>query len=140
MTAPAAALMLTWPVVLVVLFGALLHASWNVLVKSSTDKALRYGTHPPARFADRVTALLLVVGLPGAASWPYILASVVIHRLLHRSRAPTNMAIWDTYPLMRGVAPMLVRGFCCDDGGRVAGADGLGGRAWHLRWRTGAPG
>jgi len=31
---------LTWPVVAAVLFGALLHASWNALVKSSQDKAL----------------------------------------------------------------------------------------------------
>ena len=34
------AMALTWPVVAAVLFGALLHAGWNVLVKSSTDKAL----------------------------------------------------------------------------------------------------
>ena len=40
MTTPAVPLALSWPVVLAVLFGALLHASWNVLVKSSTDKAL----------------------------------------------------------------------------------------------------
>ncbi|MEY3922967.1 MAG: hypothetical protein RI915_614, partial [Pseudomonadota bacterium] len=26
---------MTWPVLLLVLFGALLHASWNALVKSS---------------------------------------------------------------------------------------------------------
>ncbi|RYF35654.1 MAG: phosphonate utilization protein, partial [Comamonadaceae bacterium] len=31
---------LTWTVVAAVLFGALLHAGWNTLVKSSTDKAL----------------------------------------------------------------------------------------------------
>jgi hypothetical protein len=32
--------LLTWPVLCAVLFGALLHAGWNALVKSSTDKAL----------------------------------------------------------------------------------------------------
>jgi hypothetical protein len=31
---------LSWPVALAVLFGALLHASWNALVKSSTDKEM----------------------------------------------------------------------------------------------------
>lgn len=31
---------LSWPVVAAVLFGALLHASWNALVKSSSDKDL----------------------------------------------------------------------------------------------------
>ena len=40
---------LTWPVAAAVLFGALLHASWNALIKSSSDKALD-------------TALLQVIG------------------------------------------------------------------------------
>jgi hypothetical protein len=31
---------ITWPVLLAVLLGALLHASWNALVKSSQDKTL----------------------------------------------------------------------------------------------------
>ena len=31
-------LQLTWPVVLAVLCGAALHASWNALVKSAGDK------------------------------------------------------------------------------------------------------
>ena len=71
-------LALTWPVVLAVLFGALLHASWNVLVKSSTDKALDTALiHLLGSFV--ALPLLLVVGLPGSASWPFILASVVIH-------------------------------------------------------------
>ena len=66
MTAPAAALVLTWPVVLAVLFGALLHASWNVLVKSSTDKALDTAL---IHLLGSLIALplLLVVGLPGTA-------------------------------------------------------------------------
>ena len=33
-------LALSWPVVAAVLFGALLHASWNALIKSGNDKAL----------------------------------------------------------------------------------------------------
>ena len=31
---------LTWQVVLAVLFGALLHTSWNARIKSGADKAL----------------------------------------------------------------------------------------------------
>jgi len=31
---------MSWQVVAAVLFGALLHASWNALVKSGTDQAL----------------------------------------------------------------------------------------------------
>ena len=33
-------LALTLPVTLIVLFGALLHASWNALIKSAEDKSL----------------------------------------------------------------------------------------------------
>lgn len=109
MTAPAAALVLTWPVVLVVLFGALLHASWNVLVKSSTDKALDTAL---IHLLGSLIALplLLVVGLPGTASWPYILASVVIHigYYIALTGAYKHGDMGLTYPLMRGVAPMLV--------------------------------
>ena len=31
---------LSWPIVAAVLFGALLHASWNALIKSGEDQAL----------------------------------------------------------------------------------------------------
>ena len=93
MTAPAAALVLTWPVVLAVLFGALLHASWNVLVKSSTDKALDTAL---IHLLGSLIALplLLVVGLPGAAScssWRRWLSTSATTSLL---RAPTNTVIW----------------------------------------------
>ncbi|MBL8310980.1 MAG: EamA family transporter [Burkholderiales bacterium] len=109
MTSPAVPLALTWPVVLVVLFGALLHASWNVLVKSSTDKALDTAL---IHLLGSLIALplLLVVGLPGSASWPFILASVIIHIGYYIALAGAykhgDMGL--TYPLMRGVAPMLV--------------------------------
>lgn len=109
MTTPAVPLALTWPVVLAVLFGALLHASWNVLVKSSTDKALDTAL---IHLLGSLIALplLLLVGLPGSASWPFILASVVIHIGYYIALAGAykhgDMGL--TYPLMRGVAPMLV--------------------------------
>ncbi len=109
MTAPVAPLALTWPIVLIVLFGALLHASWNVLVKSSTDKALDTAL---IHLLGSLIALplLLVVGLPGAASWPYIVASVVIHigYYIALTGAYKHGDMGLTYPLMRGVAPMLV--------------------------------
>ena len=109
MTTPAVPLALSWPVVLAVLFGALLHASWNVLVKSSTDKALDTAL---IHLLGSLIALPLlpVVGLPGSASWPFILASVVIHIGYYIALAGAykqgDMGL--TYPLMRGVAPMLV--------------------------------
>ena len=76
---------LTWPVVAAVLFGALLHASWNALVKSSSDKALDTAV---IHLTGSLVALplLLVVGLPQPRAWPFILSSVRHpHRLLHRA-------------------------------------------------------
>ena len=69
---------LTWPVVLAVLFGALLHASWNALIKAGTDKALDTAL---VHLMGALVAfpLMLWVGLPRAESWPFIAASLVIH-------------------------------------------------------------
>ncbi len=100
---------LTWPIVGIVLFGALLHASWNVLVKSSTDKALDTALiHLLGSFI--ALPLVFIVGLPPVAAWPYIFASVVIHIAYYVALTGAykygDMGL--TYPLMRGVAPMLV--------------------------------
>jgi phosphonate utilization associated putative membrane protein len=100
---------LTWPVVAAVLFGALLHASWNALVKSSSDKALDTAV---IHLVGSVVALplVLVVGWPGAVAWPYILTSVVVHigYYIALTGAYKHGDLGLTYPLMRGTAPLLV--------------------------------
>ncbi len=100
---------LTWPVMAAVLFGALLHASWNALVKSSDDKALDTAV---IHVLGSVIALplLLVVGLPPPAAWPYIGASLVIHigYYIALTGAYKHGDLGLTYPLMRGTAPLLV--------------------------------
>lgn len=100
---------LTWPVAAVVLLGALLHAGWNALVKSSTDKAL--DTAAIAAFGS-VFALpfLAVVGLPVAAAWPYLAASVLVHLAYYAALAGAykHGDLGVAYPLMRGTAPLLV--------------------------------
>ena len=100
---------LTWPVVLAVLFGALLHASWNALVKSSTDKAL------DTALINLLGSLLAVpmvmlVGWPPVAAWPFIGASILIHigYYVALSGAYQHGDLGLTYPLMRGSAPLLV--------------------------------
>ena len=102
-------MVLTWPIVGLVLFGALLHASWNALVKSSTDKAM--DTALIHLLGSVVTLpLILVVGWPVAAAWPYIIASVTIHIAYYiaLTGAYKHGDLGLTYPLMRGTAPLLV--------------------------------
>lgn len=100
---------ITWPIFAAVLFGALLHASWNALVKSSTDKTLDMAL---IHLIGSVMAIPLVawVGWPVAAAWPFIAASVVIHigYYIATTQAYTHGDLGLTYPIMRGVAPLLV--------------------------------
>jgi phosphonate utilization associated putative membrane protein len=100
---------LTWTVAGFVLFGALLHASWNALVKSSADKALDTALiHLLGSFV--AVPISLVIGWPPAASWPFIAASVTIHigYYIALTGAYKHGDLGLTYPLMRGTAPLLV--------------------------------
>ena len=100
---------LTWPVMLAVLCGAALHAGWNALVKSAGDKAVDTALmHFLAAWI--ALPLLLLVGLPQAASWPFIAASLVIHigYYIALAGAYEHGELGMTYPIMRGFAPLLV--------------------------------
>ena len=100
---------LTWPIVLAVLFGAVLHAGWNALVKSSGDKEVDTAL---VHFLGALVALppLLLFGLPPAVAWPYIAASLVIHIAYYITLAGAykHGDLGLTYPIMRGSAPLLV--------------------------------
>ena len=100
---------ITWPVLLAVLLGALLHASWNALVKSSQDKTLDTAL---IHLLCSVLAIpfCLYFGLPPTDAWPFILASLVIHVGYYFALAGAYQhgELGLTYPLMRGTAPMLV--------------------------------
>ena len=100
---------LSWPIVAAVLFGALLHAGWNALVKSSGDKTLDTAL---VHFMGALVALpfALWAGLPRPESWPFIGASLVIHvgYYIALSGAYRHGDLGLTYPIMRGFAPLLV--------------------------------
>ncbi len=100
---------LTWGIVALVLVGALLHATWNAMVKSSTDKAL--DTALIHLLGSVITLpMVAVLGWPPAAAWPYMAASVVIHIAYYTALtgAYKHGDLGLTYPLMRGTAPLLV--------------------------------
>jgi drug/metabolite transporter (DMT)-like permease len=92
-----------------VLLAALLHAGWNAVIKSGADKGLDI-----ALFAI-CAGLIATAGLPFAPhvaveSWPYIVASVALEQiyylLLVAAYRKGDMS--EAYPLMRGIAPLLV--------------------------------
>ncbi|MGZ5846245.1 MAG: EamA family transporter [Ramlibacter sp.] len=117
---------LSWGVAAAVLFGALLHASWNALVKSSTDKALDTALiHLLGSFIG--LPLLLAAGLPPPAAWPFIAASLVIHigYYVALTGAYRHGDLGLTYPLMRGLGPVLVA---------MASAAAVGERLSALAW------
>jgi phosphonate utilization associated putative membrane protein len=100
---------MTWPVVLAVLCGAFLHASWNALVKSSRDKQLDTALiHLLGCGVGGV--LVLAVGLPRAEALPWLAASLVIHvgYYITLVGAYRHGDLGFAYPIMRGTAPLLV--------------------------------
>src|SRR5437762_13552445 len=67
-------------VLLAVLFGAFLHASWNVLVKAGHDTSVAVaGVYIGAGVLSAIALPFLPA--PSAASWPYLAASTVVEVL-----------------------------------------------------------
>src|SRR5947207_4334663 len=97
------------PVTLAVLAAALLHASWNVLVKSGADKELETIN---LGVGSGLVALVAAFFLPATApaSWPWLAGSAVVHILYFVFLAGAYR--WGelsyTYPVMRGGGPMIV--------------------------------
>jgi drug/metabolite transporter (DMT)-like permease len=93
----------------VVMSAAFLHASWNAIVKAAGDKALT--TIMVTASASGLSAMLLpFLTTPAAASWPYAAASALFQiayfLLVARTYQIADMS--QTYPLMRGTAPLIV--------------------------------
>ena len=91
-----------------ILVAALMHALWNVLLKSGSDKPLETAA---ANFITALLALpvLLIYGLPEPETYPYIAASIVLH-LAYFYLVASAYRFGDlnfAYPIMRGTAPIL---------------------------------
>jgi drug/metabolite transporter (DMT)-like permease len=100
---------LTLPVTLAVLGAALLHASWNALVKASEDKQL--DTFAVAAGSGVIAVVLLpFLPLPAPASWPWLAGSAVVHILyfIFLAGAYRYGELSYVYPVMRGGGPMIV--------------------------------
>jgi drug/metabolite transporter (DMT)-like permease len=96
-------------VVLLVLFSALLHATWNAFLHLSEDRVWLLGMMAMPYIA--VSAIgVVVLPMPAPAAWPYIAASVVLEcgYLLALIRAYRSGDFGQIYPIARGLSPMLV--------------------------------
>jgi drug/metabolite transporter (DMT)-like permease len=99
---------LSLTVMLLVIFGAVLHATWNAIVKSGSHTFL--DTVLVAAGAALVAGLTLpLLPLPHPSSWPYLGASFVIHIAYFSFvvMAYRGADLSYAYPLMRGSAPLF---------------------------------
>jgi hypothetical protein len=96
-------------VILLVLFGALLHATWNAIVKAGSDKSLDAALIS-AGGAVSALPFLAFLPLPHASAWPFIGASAILQFAYFQLVAAAYRAgdIGLVYPLMRGCAPLLI--------------------------------
>ncbi|WP_321816457.1 MULTISPECIES: DMT family transporter [unclassified Paraburkholderia] len=93
----------------VVLLAALLHASWNAMLHGNRDRFLSM-TWMSIAIASVSSFVILINPLPAVASWPYIIASGLVHIFynvsLVRSYRRNDLAL--AYPIARGSSPLLV--------------------------------
>ncbi|AJX36022.1 DMT family transporter [Burkholderia oklahomensis] len=107
---------MTPSVIALVLFAAILHATWNALLRSGAD---RLWSITMMSFATTAAAAVCaaLLPLPARASWPYLAASAALQvgYSVFLAYAYQGAALSQVYPVVRGTVPLLVT---------------LGGYAW----------
>jgi drug/metabolite transporter (DMT)-like permease len=92
------------------LMAALMHASWNAILKS--DQSDRLATFGVIMTTGTVMGLVAVPFLPWIepAAWKYLASSVLIHVLYYTFllKAYSYGDLSHTYPIARGLGPLLV--------------------------------
>lgn len=96
-------------VVALVLLAALLHATWNAILKSGPDRLWAI-TVMAVVGALGALPVALILPRPDPASWVYLGASAAVQvgYCLFLVRAYRDGALTHVYPLARGSAPLLV--------------------------------
>lgn len=100
---------MTLPIAAIVLFAALLHASWNALLKGGRDR-LWSVTIMGIATSLACAALLPFLPVPHRASWPYLIGSAMLHvgYNIFLIRAYRSGDFGSAYPIARGSSPLLV--------------------------------
>jgi len=93
----------------IILFAALLHAVWNAIVKVAPDKTL--SAILVAISGATISALIVpMLPQPAPAAWPFLAISTVLqvgyYALVASAYRAADMSL--AYPLMRGLAPLIV--------------------------------
>jgi len=100
---------ISFPIALAVLGAALLHAGWNAMLKSSSDKQLDTIS---ISVGAGLLGLAIAVWLPPPAreSWPWLAGSACVHILyfLFLAGAYRWGDLSYAYPIMRGGGPVCV--------------------------------
>lgn len=94
-----------------VLVAAACHASWNAFLKLRLDP---FRTVALIAVASAIVALpmLPIVGLPPAAAWPWLIASLILHLgyYIGLTEAYRTGDMGQVYPIARGTAPLFTAG------------------------------
>lgn len=100
---------MTLTVTLAVLLSALLHASWNALVKNGADRLMTMGWLAGATGLVALP-LLFFVPLPSGDVWKILILSFVLHAgyKLFLVKCYEHGDFGQVYPLSRGLAPAIV--------------------------------
>jgi drug/metabolite transporter (DMT)-like permease len=92
-----------------VLLAALLHASWNAMIKGGSDRAAMLAA---ISAAHAVLGFILVMTAPPPSieSWPPILISTLLHYVYYivLFQAYRHGDLSQVYPISRGMAPVVV--------------------------------
>ena len=126
---------------LIILLAAVLHASWNALLRAGTDRLWSI-TMMCIAIALVCGGLALVVAMPARASWGCVILSALFHVGYNLFLVRTYRVgdLGQTYPIARGSSPLLVSlgaalfagelpdpitmaGVLLVSGGRVVGSD-----------------
>lgn len=96
-------------VMLIVLLAAILHASWNFLVKRTEDKHLSMTAVVMGHIPIAIVVLIFVP-FPDPNSWRWIAIGSLLHVGYQLFLAMSYKVgdLTQVYPLARGIAPMLV--------------------------------
>ncbi|MBL1437957.1 MAG: EamA family transporter [Rhodobacteraceae bacterium] len=97
------------PIFFAVLFSALLHASWNAVIRAGGDRFQGMLLLTVSQ-GFMGLCMALFVPLPNAEVWLWLLASGVLHAgyKMFLAAAYKHGDLSRVYPIARGVAPMIV--------------------------------